>query len=51
MPAGLRYVPATPEHSVPLVMVWNPDELSPAMKAFRDLMNEWLKSGQLWQKA
>ncbi len=51
LPAGLHYVPVTPEHSVPLVMVWNPDELSPAVKAFRELMNEWLKSGKLWQKA
>lgn len=48
MPAGLRYVPVTPEHSVPLVMVWNPDELSPVVKAFRDLTGEWLKDGKLW---
>jgi LysR family transcriptional regulator, benzoate and cis,cis-muconate-responsive activator of ben and cat genes len=48
MPAGLRYVPVTPEHSVPLVMVWNPDELSPAVKAFRDLTGEWLKDAKLW---
>lgn len=48
MPTGLRYVAVTPEHSVPLVMVWNPDELSPAMKAFRDLTSEWLKAGKLW---
>ena len=48
MPPGLTYVPVTPEHSVPLVMVWNPDELSPAVKAFRDLMSEWLKVGKLW---
>jgi DNA-binding transcriptional LysR family regulator len=49
MPACLRYVPVTPEHSVPLVMVWNPDELSPSVKAFRDLMSEWLKDGKLWE--
>ncbi len=48
MPAGLRYVPVTPEHSVPLVMVWNPDELSPAVKAFRELTGEWLKDAKLW---
>jgi DNA-binding transcriptional LysR family regulator len=48
MPTWLRYVPVTPEHSVPLVMVWNPDELSPSVKAFRDLMSEWLKDGKLW---
>lgn len=51
MPAKLRYIPVTPEHSVPLVMVWNPDELSPSVKAFRDLVNEWLKNGKLWDKA
>lgn len=48
MPAGLRYVPVRPEHSVPLVMVWNPDDLTPSVKAFRDLMSEWLKDGKLW---
>lgn len=50
LPARLRYIPVTPEHTVPLVMVWNPDDLSPAVKAFRDLMNEWLKNGMLWEK-
>ncbi|GEP45753.1 LysR family transcriptional regulator [Brevifollis gellanilyticus] len=51
IPPGLQYIPVTPEHTVPLVMVWNPDELSPAVKAFRDLVNDWLTSGKLWQKA
>lgn len=51
MPAKLRYIPVTPEHSVPLVMVWNPDEISPAVKSFRDLTNEWLKNGRLWERA
>jgi len=50
MPAGLRYVPVTPEHSVPLVMVWNPDDITPSVKAFRDLMSEWLKDGKLWER-
>lgn len=48
MPAGLSYIPVTPVHSVPLVMVWNPDEFSPPVKAFRDLMGDWLKQGKLW---
>jgi DNA-binding transcriptional LysR family regulator len=48
MPAGLRYVPVNPTHSVPLVMVWNPDDISPPVKKFRDLMTEWLESGRLW---
>lgn len=51
MPGDLCYVPVTPVHSVPLVMVWNPDELSPAVKAFRDLMSEWLKTGRLWEES
>jgi DNA-binding transcriptional LysR family regulator len=50
MPAGLRYIPVTPEHSVPLVMVWNPDELSPSVKAFRELIGDWLKHGKLWER-
>lgn len=48
MPAGLRYVSVTPERTVPLVMVWNPEDLSPPVKAFRDLMNEWLTQDKLW---
>ena len=50
MPAGLRFMPVTPEHTVPLVMVWNPDELSPSVKAFRELIGDWLKHGKLWER-
>jgi hypothetical protein len=31
-------------------MVWNPEDDSPPVKAFRDLISEWLKSGQLWTR-
>ena len=49
MPEGLSFVPVTPVHSVPLVMVWNPDEFSPPVKAFHGLVEEWLKEGRLWR--
>lgn len=48
MPEGLSFVPVTPVHSVPLVMVWNPDEFSPPVKAFHGLVEEWLNAGRLW---
>lgn len=50
MPASLRYISVTPTRSVPLVMVWNPEDDSPPVKAFRDLISEWLKAGKLWTK-
>lgn len=48
MPPGLVFAPLKPEHSVPLVMAWNPEEDSPPVRAFRLLVQEWLKVGQLW---
>jgi DNA-binding transcriptional LysR family regulator len=45
---GLVFVPLKPEHSVPLVMAWNPDEDSPPVRAFRALVQEWLEEGKLW---
>jgi DNA-binding transcriptional LysR family regulator len=51
MSPELRYISVTPTRTVPLVMVWNPEDDSPPVKAFRDLISEWLKSGQLWNKA
>lgn len=50
MSPDLRYLSVTPTRTVPLVMVWNPEHDSPPVKAFRDLINDWLKSGQLWSK-
>lgn len=48
MSPTLRYIPVTPARTVPLMMVWNPEDDSPPVKAFRDLMGEWLKQGKLW---
>lgn len=50
MPPTLRYLSVTPTCTVPLVMAWNPDDDSPAVKAFRSLVSEWLKEGRLWQQ-
>lgn len=50
MPPGLVFAPLKPEHSVPLVMAWNPEEDSPPVRAFRLLVQDWLKNGQLWQE-
>lgn len=47
MPADLCSRTLQPEVSVPLVMAWNPDEYSPALKAFRELVSDWLKQDLL----
>jgi hypothetical protein len=30
-------------------MAWDPEDDSPAVRAFRDLVSEWLGSGQMWE--
>lgn len=45
----LRYLPVNPERTVPLVMVWNPEDDLPPVQAFRHLLNDWLERGLLWQ--
>ncbi|WP_133795936.1 LysR family transcriptional regulator [Prosthecobacter fusiformis] len=49
MSSTLRYLSVTPERTVPLVLVWNPEEDPPPVKAFRDLVTEWQGSGRLWE--
>lgn len=51
MPSTLRFLPVTPEKTVPLVLVWNPEDDSPTVHAFRGLVSEWLSDGKLWQTA
>lgn len=48
MPVGLSFVKLVPQHTVPLVMAWNPEEAVSAAQAFRGLVAEWLKAGKLW---
>jgi DNA-binding transcriptional LysR family regulator len=49
--AGLsvEFRPLTPAHTVELVMVWSDQVESPPAAAFRSLMLEWQRAGQLWQ--
>lgn len=46
---NLRYLSVTPERTVPLVLVWNPEEDPPPVRAFRELLTEWLDQGKLWE--
>lgn len=49
--SSLAYIPVIPERTVPLVMVWNPEEDLPPVQAFRLLVNEWLENGRLWESS
>jgi DNA-binding transcriptional LysR family regulator len=44
---GLELVPLTPRRTVPLVMVWHPEGDEPPVRAFRELMEEWLAAGRM----
>jgi DNA-binding transcriptional LysR family regulator len=44
----LQFVPLRPVVSVPLVLVWQEDEDTPAVQRFRELVLEWKKAGKLW---
>jgi DNA-binding transcriptional LysR family regulator len=47
----LRFVPLTPAATVPLALVWQEDDRSPAVERFRDLVLEWKQQGRLWTGA
>lgn len=47
----LRFVPLRPVVSVPLVLVWQENEDTPAVQRFRELVLEWQKRGRLWRIA
>lgn len=49
MAPSLKYLPVLPERTVPLVLVWNPEEDTPATQAFRNLVAEWLAAEKLWE--
>jgi DNA-binding transcriptional LysR family regulator len=44
----LRFIPLSPAIAVPLVLVWQEQEDTPAVQRFRELVAEWSKSGRLW---
>jgi LysR family transcriptional regulator, benzoate and cis,cis-muconate-responsive activator of ben and cat genes len=47
----LRFIPLKPKVSVPLVVVWQEDEDSPAVQRFRELLLEWKRTADLWREA
>jgi DNA-binding transcriptional LysR family regulator len=46
--SALKRVALKPEQTVPLVMVWSEGEDEPPVRAFRELVKEWLKTKRLW---
>jgi DNA-binding transcriptional LysR family regulator len=44
----LRFIPLKPAVFVPLVLVWQENEDTPAVQRFRELVVEWQKGGKLW---
>ena len=45
----LRFVPLKPVRCVPLVLVWQEDEDTPAVQRFRELLLAWKSAGKLWR--
>ena len=45
----LRFIPLKPTASVPLVLVWQEDDDTPAVQRFRELVLAWQKKGLLWK--
>ena len=45
---NVALIPLRPQQTIPLVMVWAKEGDDPAVAAFRDLVKEWLRDGQLW---
>ncbi len=48
----LRWKPVqlTPARTIPLVLVWKKEQEEPPARAFRTLVSEWIRSGELWGK-
>lgn len=44
----IALIPLKPQQTIPLVMVWAKEGDDPAVRAFRDLVKEWLRVGELW---
>lgn len=49
MSKNIALIPLKPMTSIPLIMVWAKEGEDPAVAAFRDLLREWLKDGNLWK--
>ena len=49
MSKNIALIPLKPFSTIPLIMVWAKEGDDPAVAAFRDLVREWLKDGNLWK--
>jgi DNA-binding transcriptional LysR family regulator len=49
MSKNIALIPLKPFSTIPLIMVWAKEGDDPAVSAFRDLVREWLKDGNLWK--
>lgn len=49
MSKNIALIPLKPQSIIPLIMVWAKEGDDPAVAAFRDLVREWLKDGNLWK--
>lgn len=47
-PSVVRFIPLKPEVCVPLVLVWQEDQDTPAVQRFRELLLSWKNGGRLW---
>ena len=45
----LAFRPLAPAQAIELVLVWSDAQSSPAAAAFRNLIAEWIKAGELWR--
>jgi DNA-binding transcriptional LysR family regulator len=45
---ALKFIPLKPHATVPLVLVWQEEDITPALHRFRDLVTEWQAARKLW---
>ena len=45
----LRFIQLQPIVTIPLVLVWQENEDTPAVQRFRELVAQWQKVGRLWK--
>jgi len=46
---NVALIPLKPQQTIPLVLMWAKEGDDPAVSAFRELVEEWLQEGRLWE--
>jgi DNA-binding transcriptional LysR family regulator len=46
----LHFIPLQPVVTIPLVLVWQEREDTPAVQRFREMVAQWQKTGRLWKE-